>query len=186
MTPLGIARLEVHPHEDRHTTLPSELRSLLESEVEGSSLQRTHWLESESGENSLTSVFLRVFPLLPSLALINSSASAMNSGFQKRKKEVYFQVVFVLGAEQTLMPKRKKNTNMVVCVCMWSWRVIRGFGLLLFNHSVVSNSLQPHGLQHAWLPCPSPSPGACSNSCPSSQWRHPTILSSVVPFSSCP
>ena len=43
-----------------------------------------------------------------------------------------------------------------------------------------------HGLQHASLPCPSPFPGACSNSCPSSQWCHPTISSSVVPSSSCP
>ena len=54
-----------------------------------------------------------------------------------------------------------------------------------FSHSVVSNSLQPHGLQHARLPCPSPTPGAYSNSCPSSWWYHPTISSSVVPFSSC-
>ena len=46
-------------------------------------------------------------------------------------------------------------------------------------------SLQPHGLQHTRLPCPSLSPGACSNSCPLSQWCHPTISSSVVPFSSC-
>ena len=43
----------------------------------------------------------------------------------------------------------------------------------------------PHGLQHARLPCPSPTPRVCSNSCPSSQWCHPTISSSVVPFSSC-
>ena len=42
-----------------------------------------------------------------------------------------------------------------------------------------------HALQHAWLPCPSPSPGACSNSCPLSWWCHPTISSSVIPFSSC-
>ena len=44
----------------------------------------------------------------------------------------------------------------------------------------------PHGLQHARLPCPSPTPGAYSNSCPLSRWCHPTISSSVVPFSSCP
>ena len=56
---------------------------------------------------------------------------------------------------------------------------------LLFSHSVMSNSLQPHGLQHARLPRPSPSPGACSNSCLLSQWCHPTSSSSVVPFSSC-
>ena len=54
-----------------------------------------------------------------------------------------------------------------------------------FSRSVVSDSLQPHGLQHARLPCPSPTPGACSNSCPSSRWCHPTISSSVIPFSSC-
>ena len=46
-------------------------------------------------------------------------------------------------------------------------------------------TLQPHGLQHARLPCPSPSPRVCSNSCPSSRWRHSTISSSVIPFSPC-
>jgi len=54
-----------------------------------------------------------------------------------------------------------------------------------FSGSVMSSSLQPHGLQHSKLPCPSPTPGACSNSCPLSLWCHPTILSSVVPLSSC-
>ena len=49
----------------------------------------------------------------------------------------------------------------------------------------MSDSLRPHGLQQARLPCPSLSPRACSNSCPLSQWCHPTISSSVVPFSSC-
>ena len=48
------------------------------------------------------------------------------------------------------------------------------------------SSLQSHGLQHAWLPCPLPTPGAYSNSCPSSWWCHLTTSSSVVPFSSCP
>ena len=54
-----------------------------------------------------------------------------------------------------------------------------------FSCSVVSDSLWPHGLQHARLPCPSPTPGAYSKSCPSSRWCHPTSSSSVVPFSSC-
>ena len=57
--------------------------------------------------------------------------------------------------------------------------------LVQFSCSVVSNSLRPHGLQHARPHCPSPTPGVYSNSCPSSQWCHPTISSSVVPFSSC-
>ena len=54
-----------------------------------------------------------------------------------------------------------------------------------FSHLVMSNSLWPHRLQHTRLPCPSPTPRACSNSCPSNQWCHPTISSSVIPFSSC-
>ena len=49
----------------------------------------------------------------------------------------------------------------------------------------MSDSLRPHELQHARLPCPSPTPRACSNSCPSSRWCYPTISSSVIPFSSC-
>ena len=53
------------------------------------------------------------------------------------------------------------------------------------SRSVMSSSLQPHGLQHARLPCPSRTPGACSNSCPLSWWCHPTISSSVIPFSFC-
>ena len=58
--------------------------------------------------------------------------------------------------------------------------------LLLFSRSVMSNSLWPHGLQHTRLPCPSPSPGACSNSCSLCQWCHPTISSSVIPFNLLP
>ena len=59
------------------------------------------------------------------------------------------------------------------------------FHSVQFSHSVVSNSLQPHESQHARPPCPSPTPGVHSDSCPSSRWCHPTILSSVVPFSFC-
>ena len=55
-----------------------------------------------------------------------------------------------------------------------------------FSRSVVSDSLWPHESQHARPPCPSPTPGVHSNSCPSSLWCHPTISSSVVPFHSCP
>ena len=61
----------------------------------------------------------------------------------------------------------------------------RPFASIQFNRSVVSDSLRPHGLQHARLLCPSPTPGACSNSCPLSKRCHPAISSSVIPFSSC-
>ena len=60
---------------------------------------------------------------------------------------------------------------------------IRYMTSVQFSHSVMSDSLWPHGLQHASFPCPSPNPGAYSNSCPLSQWCHPTISSSVIPFS---
>ena len=63
----------------------------------------------------------------------------------------------------------------VVCCCV----VV----LFLFSRSATSDSLQPHGLQHARSPCPSLSPQVCSNSCPLSQWSHPTTSSSVIPFS---
>ena len=61
-----------------------------------------------------------------------------------------------------------------------------GLSSVQFSCSVVSKSLQPHELQHARPPCPSPTPRVHPNPCPSSRWCHPTISSSVVPFSSCP
>ena len=66
----------------------------------------------------------------------------------------------------------------------WTCTII--FNSVQFSRSVVSYSLQPHELQHAGPPCLSPTPRIYPNSCPSSQWCHPAISSSVVPFSSCP
>ena len=64
---------------------------------------------------------------------------------------------------------------------------LQPYGLSVqLSHSVVSNSLRPHELQHTRPPCPSPTPGVHPDSHPSSQWCHPAISSSVVPFSSCP
>jgi len=60
------------------------------------------------------------------------------------------------------------------------------FSSVQFSHPVMSNSLWPHEPQHARPPCPSPTPGVHPNPCPLSQWCHPTISSSVIPFSSCP
>ena len=65
----------------------------------------------------------------------------------------------------------------------YSWFIV--LCSVQFSHSVVSDSLWPHELQHDRLSCPSPSPGVHPNSCPLSRWCHPTILSSVIPFSSC-
>ena len=69
---------------------------------------------------------------------------------------------------------------------LFSFSKLYLFSSVQFSRSVVSDSLWPHELQHARPPCPSPSPGVHSDSCPSSWWCHQTISSSVVPFSSCP
>ena len=84
--------------------------------------------------------------------------------------------------------------------CWWEWKLVQPLGRTVcgdslkklepelpsvqFSHSVVSDSLQPHGLQHSRPPCPSPTPGIYPNSCPLSRWCHPTISCSVVHFSS--
>ena len=68
-------------------------------------------------------------------------------------------------------------------ISIWHWSALTV--LLLFSHSVVTNSLWLHGLQHARLPCPSPTSRACSDSCTLSWWCHPAISSSVIPFFSC-
>ena len=63
---------------------------------------------------------------------------------------------------------------------------VKSISSVQFSPSVVSDSLPPHESQHARPPCPSPTPGVHSDSCPSSWWDHPVISSSVIPFSSCP
>ena len=79
---------------------------------------------------------------------------------------------------------RWSATHATLTDCTLSASIHPKFSAVQFSHSVVSSSLQPHGLQHTRPPCPSPTPRACPNSCPSSQWCHPTLSPSVVPFSS--
>ena len=66
------------------------------------------------------------------------------------------------------------------------WPALKPFRWVQFSHSVMSDSLRPHEPQHARPPCPSPTPRVHPNPCPLGRWCHPTISSSVVPFSSCP
>ena len=88
--------------------------------------------------------------------------------------------------------KEEANSTTITAGALISWLVTMDitfsytceFSSVQFRHWVMSYSLWPHGLQHTRPPCPSPTPGVCSNSCPLSQWCHPTISSSVVPFSS--
>ena len=94
---------------------------------------------------------------------------------------------------QEISPTQGSNPGLLHCtgrfLTIWAFGKAQKwceyiYILLLFSRSVVSDSLPSHGLLHARLPCPSPSPGACLNSCPLSQWYHPTILTTVIPFSS--
>jgi len=73
----------------------------------------------------------------------------------------------------------------IFCEMIITDRLVNSSSSVQFSCSVVSDSLWPHGLQHTRLPCLSPIPGVCSNSCPLSQWCHPNISSSVIPFSLC-
>ena len=76
------------------------------------------------------------------------------------------------------------STNPTAPLYPIPWHTVFSENSVQLSHSVVSDSLWPHGLQHTRLPCPSPTPGVYSNSCPLSQWCHPIISSSVIPFSS--
>ena len=92
-------------------------------------------------------------------------------------------------------PGWEEDLRMNTCMCMAEFlhcspetttTLLFIYQSVQFSRSVVSDSLQSHESQHARPPCPSPTPRVHSNSCPSSQWCHPAISSSVVPFSSCP
>ena len=80
-------------------------------------------------------------------------------------------------------PRQSKDS--LLSPSRYQWHLPQNSIQFQFSPSVVSDSLRPHRLQHARLPCPSPTPGVYSNSCPLSQWCHPTISPSVIPFSSC-
>ena len=91
-----------------------------------------------------------------------------------------WQILRQLSYEGSSVPTREAQWGYV---CKYRFSIT--FSSVQFSCSVVSNSLWPHELQHARPPCPSPAPGVQSDSRPSSQWCHPAISSSVVPFSSC-
>ena len=96
----------------------------------------------------------------------------------------------LLHTIQTLVPLCYQEQYSLLRIKWHSWSSrtegITGKQVSQFSCSVVSDSLQPHELQHTRPPCPSPTPRVYSNSCPLSHWCHPTISSSVIPFSSCP
>ena len=102
----------------------------------------------------------------------------------KKMSVLMLLAIKVKGIHPTLCPSLSK-LELMISHCGYI-----NSNMVQFSRSVMSNSLQPHESQHARAPCPSPTPEVHSNSCPSSQWCHPAISSSVVPFSvpfsSCP
>ena len=144
---------------------------------------------------------LLTFGLFSKKMPMNPFASSVQNGTLKRVEshELILTLMVQLWARQSF------NISFLTCKMMlltkgnwlitWSpWKKVFlhkcvryhiDYSSVQFSSSVMSDSLWPHGLQHAKLPCPSPTPRACSNSCPLSWWCHPTILSVVVPFSFC-
>ena len=130
-------------------------------------------------QSSITWIFLKhpgrlscrmlISPYLsfPRLLLLTDSAPGYGSYFSARMLDI-------------------KDFTLLGKFCCVPLKSVGVFLLLLFGRSVMSDCLWPRGRQHTGPPCPSPSPGACSYSCLWSRWCHPTISSSVVPFSSCP
>ena len=100
-----------------------------------------------------------------------------SSGSSRLRNLTHISNISWKAGSSPLVPSGKPNVCVCVCVCVC-------ISSVQYSCSVVPDSLRPHGLKHTRLPCPSLTPRACSNCCPSSQRCHPTISSSVVPFSS--
>ena len=118
--------------------------------------------------------------------LVNRASSAQSSSINGNDQESKEMIInraqtglYFCIAISSIKPSMKKSCSRVLTSGGRVWKIVQ------FSRSVMSTSLQPHGLQHARLPCPSSTPQAYSDSRPFSQWCHPTISSSVIPFSSC-
>ena len=150
-----------------------------------------YWREEYTGWSNVQSVRLwrQEYCAPPSLSLPSPSAfpdhpptfstvryNVYDSAFSQKTRVLPFYQKGRTGKGNTQMTVTERSS--ALCILYQCLRMYQ------FSHSVVSNSLRLHGPQHARLPCPSPTPGVYPNSCPLSQWCHPTISSSVIPFSS--
>ena len=128
-----------------------------------------HWLYLDS------ELWFRV-----SLLSLTSAHTQTHTIF--RDHEFPFTIAYSFFSEPHSSASSRRRNKFIYHKSTIEWHVCNQ---IQFSCSVISDSLQPHGLQHAKFPCPLPTPRAYSNSCPSSWWCHPTISSSVVPFFSC-
>ena len=147
---------------------------------------------------SLFSCFISIYisPYTKLIFFITYSSFSWSSFFIKILKKVNGEIVaynfYVLHENVFLQHSFFKKDSAIVyhlffllCICVNSIPVYLLFNSVQFSHSVMSDSSWPHGPQHTRPHCPSPTPRVHSNSCPLSQWWHPTISSSTIPFSSC-
>ena len=141
---------------------------------------------------------------MPDSKRIGSYLEAQRLLVPKGEKKGWKGTVYIMALRRIRLSDGEGNGNPLQCSCLenprdggawWaaiygvaqSWTRLKQLSIIIqLSLSVISDSLWPHGLQHARPPCPSPTPRAYSNSCPLSWWCHPTISSSVVLFSSCP
>ena len=98
------------------------------------------------------------------------------------RDEILWFLATLMDLENVILRKSEKDKYYIFVI----WRILKVIQMKSESHSVMSDSLQPHELQHARPPCPSPTPGFYSNSWPSSRWWHPALSTSVIPFFSCP
>ena len=146
-------------------------------------------------------LFISAFIFLVSFLLnLGAIYTSLSSFFKCKVRLVrFFEIFLVSWGKMVLLQTSLLELVFAASHRFWIFMLLFSFvcrhslislvihWLLQFSsvHSVVSDSLWPHGLQRARLPCTSPSPGACSNSCPLSLWCHPTTSSSAIPFFSC-
>ena len=130
--------------------------------------QHQWWVKLQLALHILLLTILQLYRLSPPLPTPVSNSSCLFTRCQPLYASCWTILLYFSG----YCPVRLKRF-----LCLFFMYSVQ------FSRSVVSDSLRPHGLQHARLPCPSPTPGACSNSCPLNRWCHQTISSSVIPFS---
>ena len=135
------------------------------------------WIENSGDEPRVKKQHDRCFFLKESLNIIYKLESHFLSSFSE---SLWICTIVVKSIRPVPSLLQNPIHNQALSPKPWFWDIIS----VQFSRSVMSDSLRPHGLQHTRLPCPASTPRVYSNSCPSSQWCHPTISSSVIPFSS--
>ena len=180
------------------TTLPVSWETSVQVKKQQLEPDMEQWTSSKLGKEYVKAIYCHpaLFNLYEEYVIQNAGLEESQAGIKTASRNLRYADDTTLMAENkeklksllmTVKEESEKNglklniqkTKIVASCPITSWQV----QFSSVPHSCLT--LRLHGLQHTRPPCPSPTPRACSNSCPSSQWCHPTISSSVIPFSSC-